>query len=549
MIEEIIIHIGMHKTGSTSIQETLSRINMADMEYLDLGHSNHSGFLATCLLKHPELYHNHFRNGLNREGALNLQSDYLTKLHSTLLHCSSRRAIVSAEYLSQPGVSIGELVKLNNFLSDYASRIKIYGYVRSPVGFMQSAFQQRLKGGGRVQLNAQQLYPCYRARFEKYDKVFGRDNVELIPFKVDSLAKSDVVHDFAQRIGVSLSGSEIFRANESLSLEAVSLLYAFCNFGVLASPYQGFTNDHHRLVRVLSTLGESKLAFSGSLVENVLDANHDDLSWISHRVGESILDCHRGDGFSVACEQDLFSVALDNASSILSLIRRCSFEQGLKNKTAILKDIIHILYSQPPYDCRYINREVFSDLQRTVIVNSSGDYVAILSALVLALRKCGEYSASRAVYSSLVRLKNSRIIKVGFSELITSERLLSEVSEEHCTDLEEFVGQCVKKIKPTPEQLAYWIEMLRIALTGKDSAGYEHFSANDPLFTPEQITILEDEKLGPAVALRELAISFERQGQLQEASSVLAAALKLRPDAMGLQKLQERVLKKLSTPL
>lgn len=229
MINEIIVHVGIHKTGSSSIQEILSKTPMEDVEYLSLGSSNHSGFFSTLLSKHPENYHAHRKNGLNKSQARELQKSYVEKLHAVLQGVTKSKVLISAEDLSSSGNEYCELEHLKEMLLPHCSRIRLIGYVRPPAGYMQSAFQQRMKGGGQNFFDLEKVYPYYKQSFTKMDAIFDKENVELIAFKRDSLHHRDVVQDFARRIGVGLETNQVIRTNESLSLEATALLYTLKN--------------------------------------------------------------------------------------------------------------------------------------------------------------------------------------------------------------------------------------------------------------------------------------------------------------------------------
>ena len=54
--------------------------------------------------------------------------------------------------------------------------ITVIAYVRPPVSFMASAFQQAVRVEGRTDRRSR-FWPGYRERFEKLDTVFGRENV------------------------------------------------------------------------------------------------------------------------------------------------------------------------------------------------------------------------------------------------------------------------------------------------------------------------------------------------------------------------------------
>ena len=47
MVDEVLIHIGMHKTGSTSIQASIKDYNDGVSAYASLGDENHSVLIYT----------------------------------------------------------------------------------------------------------------------------------------------------------------------------------------------------------------------------------------------------------------------------------------------------------------------------------------------------------------------------------------------------------------------------------------------------------------------------------------------------------------------
>ena len=237
----------MHKTGSSSIQETFSNIPMEEIEYLSLGSSNHSGFFSTLLAKKPENYHTHRKNGLNKTQARELQQSYMEKLHTVLQGVTKKIVLISAEDLSSSSTEYSELEYLKEILSPYCRRIRLIGYVRPPAGYMQSAFQQRMKSGGQKVFDLEKVYPYYQKSFMKMDAVFGKENVEFILFSRDSLHNGDVVQDFAHRIGVTVEPNQIVRTNESLSLEATALLFVFRCFGGSVEGYKGYNRDNNLL--------------------------------------------------------------------------------------------------------------------------------------------------------------------------------------------------------------------------------------------------------------------------------------------------------------
>ncbi|NYS78424.1 hypothetical protein HZS80_12020 [Halomonas glaciei] len=397
MINEIIVHVGMHKTGSSSIQETLSKTPMEDVEYLSLGSSNHSGFFSTLLSKHPENYHAHRKNGLNKSQARELQKSYVEKLHAVLQGVTKNKVLISAEDLSSSGNEYCELEYLKEMLLPHCSRIRLIGYVRPPAGYMQSAFQQRMKGGGQNFFDLEKVYPYYKQSFAKMDAIFGKENVELIAFKRDSLHNGDVVQDFARRIGVAVEPSQIVRTNESLSLEATALLFAFRRFGRKLTGYKGYNRDNNRLIAALSGLGNQKLVFSESVLSSVFETNRSDIEWMSQRLGTSIVEEPSTSSQTIGSEEDLLDVACANRLAIWSLLEQEeTLSRGGKD-LAKLVDRLYMLHAREISPLLHSENSLFSSVQLELIANSNIQPELLLKTLADALTRNGQQLAAKKV--------------------------------------------------------------------------------------------------------------------------------------------------------
>lgn len=411
MIEEAIVHVGMHKTGSSSIQETLSQLPMQNVEYLSLGSANHSGFFATVLADNPERYHGHARNSRSTAQVQALKESYTQRLNNVLKTTEKPRILISAEYLSRPDEEGKELEYLKDILLNYCKNIRVIGYVRPPVGYLQSAFQQRLKGGKSLTFNLHSGYPDYYKRFSRMDSIFGKENVELVAFGKDSLQNGDVVQDFSHRIGIELQPEQIVRTNESLSLEATALLYTFRRFDGKAAAYKGFNKDNSLLIELLTALGSQKLAFSESAVMPVLESNRKDIDWMSERLGVSILDRPSNSPQAIGCEDDLFKVADANRMAIWQLLQQAEPLTHDPRSIARLIDQLQILHARdmPPIQTPELG--LFRPVQLQTIASSGSDPTKVLTTLAEALAKNGgDHLAARAVRMAaqrVVRLVNS----------------------------------------------------------------------------------------------------------------------------------------------
>lgn len=124
---------------------------------------------------------------------------------------------------------------------------------------------------------------------------------------------------------------------------------------------------------------------------------------------------------------------------------------------------------------------------------------------------------------------------------IASEQELLDVAEESLEQVKGLFKARLSQTDPTPSQIANWMEKLRIAVTGRAAHGGEPARRNPGFFSPEQRERLAAGNIGPVAALRELALAFERAGNLLEARNCLRAALELRPGAKGLLALHRRI--------
>ena len=323
MIDELIVHIGMHKTGSSSIQETFSKKEFSELEYLKVskgsGYPNLSGFVSTAFLNAPERYHTHVKNGRTRTEVKLLQERYLKELSEVLRGCRSKRALISAEDLSAPNWSLSERRNFLDFISRFTRSVRVIGYVRPPAGFMASAFQQILKGGAMLSLDNPNLWPFYRERFEPWIDLLGKDRVELVLFDKNSLLKGDVVLDFAERLGVTLAPSEIFRVNESLSIEATALLYIFRKYQK-KEPYNQYSGDNNRLMTALYKIGAHKFCFSYDLTSSFIKRNQMDMNWINEQLETPVQDNSREKDFMIDSEQALYELACENRRELWQAI-------------------------------------------------------------------------------------------------------------------------------------------------------------------------------------------------------------------------------------
>lgn len=315
-----VIHIGMRKTGTSSIQQSL--VGFADDEfvYADInGHPNHGAALYSIVADDPRALVFHQRRN---EAAYPLAAyieDVKAGLALAIEKSEGRTVIFSGEACSYM-FKEAELARLRDYLSRWFTQIDVVAYVRSPVGYMESNFQQRIKDAAR-RLDLEVDYFDYQGHFAMFDDVFGRENVHLWKFDPKSFVGRCVVQDFCSRLGIAFPKDRIVRVNESLSREAVALLFAFRKYGTAWGSTAMNGRENQQLVEQLRKIGGSKFRLSPEAVRPILDRNREDIEWMERRLGESfdeVLGAHESGAIRV--ESDLEDAGPDAVKELLRLL-------------------------------------------------------------------------------------------------------------------------------------------------------------------------------------------------------------------------------------
>lgn len=221
MSRRCIVHIGTHKTGSSSIQATLFTNRQELKDRFDIYYwdrkSNHRALLAPFIQSGttpPKPY---------REPPP--ESEMSEKLSGEIaahLRDNSKTTVISSEYFSVASESVVRDFSL--MLRDNYDIVDIYAYVRDPFSFADSWMQQEIRAGAtiaEIEVAMSESYsttedhyltlmPRYRFRLEKYINIFGVDRVHVREFNRTALFNGDVVEDFCHwALGLDLKRENI----------------------------------------------------------------------------------------------------------------------------------------------------------------------------------------------------------------------------------------------------------------------------------------------------------------------------------------------------
>jgi len=305
---ECILHVGMHKTGSTSIQSALQSLGKnSKVCYFNFGHPNHTERIVS-LFSRNRVCLAHKKMNWSQDKIEEFKKETLELFDKNIQQCKSERMIISGEGII--GLSKDELEDLKSFLSDYFKKIKVIAYIRPPGEYIESYFQELVKlGTGKFVV--ENIFPKYKTTFEKFDDVFGRDNTEYRMFDKKTLKNGDVVSDFFSwcDIGKKFISGNRYTANESLSKNAISLLYIYHKFGPGYGKGPNVIRENNMMISRLKNIDGDKLRFSREILEKIFSKNIEEVRWIESRLGVDFHENTASDTTTVSSEADLLNVS------------------------------------------------------------------------------------------------------------------------------------------------------------------------------------------------------------------------------------------------
>ena len=233
------LHIGLGKTGSTSIQGALlagSRALAEDhgiffpIEFDQYGpfNGNHSQYVKTIFSEHPEQLQFNINAGLDSVEAVTRANERILDRFEQQLDTSTQsKLLLSAEGIAR--FEVESLVRFKEWLNKITDTVEVIACMRHPLHAVSAEIQLRLTIGEQLS----ELYrqpPCYRIRglFDRLETVFPRESITVYDYADVLQNKSGAVGVFLQQLGIENPSwlREDSRLNEAYSHEAVLLIDA-----------------------------------------------------------------------------------------------------------------------------------------------------------------------------------------------------------------------------------------------------------------------------------------------------------------------------------
>lgn len=223
MVDEVILHIGMHKTGSSSIQRSLYGYDDGRTFYARFPERNHSAAIRGGFSTHPERYHQWRKLGLDDTEIRRRRGAARAQLAHELARTDRHTLIISGE-----GISLLDDSGKHQFLDviqQFCDRVRVVCYIRHPLDFAASYLQEIIKSGARSCPSV--VKTLYRKRLDVFVQRIPAGDLIVRPFDRSCFAERSVVADFCNICELDTSRLSEEHANESLSAPALKLVYAF----------------------------------------------------------------------------------------------------------------------------------------------------------------------------------------------------------------------------------------------------------------------------------------------------------------------------------
>ena len=170
-------------------------------------------------------------------------------------------------------------MKFKKTLNGDHANIKVIIYVRDPLSFIASNFQEDVKSGRNP---AAPLPPRYRQRIQNFVDIFGFNNIIVRDFSRQKLHNSDIVEDFSKIIGVAAPRKPA-RGNESLSTEAVKILYILNKIVKPLEEPIAYRRARNELIDHLRHEFPGRIDMPNNLFNGVIQG--DDVEWLFSTFG------------------------------------------------------------------------------------------------------------------------------------------------------------------------------------------------------------------------------------------------------------------------
>ncbi|MEO1563798.1 MAG: hypothetical protein AAFR98_10220 [Pseudomonadota bacterium] len=221
VLKSVILHIGLHKTGTTAIQHAFSGYDDGTTIYGRFGDPNHGNAVIAALTKRKTGDPRYAGDRTEIARKLNRFKIWV-RMQSHLYRPDRERLILSGESMCM--FAPDEKRDLVDYFRNKGLHVQVVCYVREPLGLSASRFQELVKQG-RGEVTPDAL--SFRKFISPFAEVLPQEDLIVRDFGAEVAEHGDIVGSFANVFGLQRPN---FSQNINVSLSAVSVKLLFrCN--------------------------------------------------------------------------------------------------------------------------------------------------------------------------------------------------------------------------------------------------------------------------------------------------------------------------------
>jgi hypothetical protein len=217
-MREVIIHIGLHKTGSTAIQYALDGYRDDSIKYSRLTRQNHSNAIQSIFSKDAHSIRFYKNYGITKKEVGKEKIFFKAQLENELNDPFIQKLIISGENISN--LKTDEKKEMLNFFKLHNWNCKILCFVRDPNEWIGSYANTKIKLG----INPKNISFNLKEKLQPFVDNLELKNVNVFDYSYLVKNNINIVDFVAKFLNIKLKKQTKF-VNKSMSLEATAVAF------------------------------------------------------------------------------------------------------------------------------------------------------------------------------------------------------------------------------------------------------------------------------------------------------------------------------------